>query len=364
MTRGVFVFISVVVLSVIGVFVYNTVLALGVTKELAYHAPDQCYRVTGQDMAGPEDIQLAGPYAIVSADDRRATSAAVAAGEAVNPAFGGIYVMDMRLPRPDALRMTHDGPADFHPHGLSIWKLDDHKYRLFLINHPVAGGHTVELFDWDVTQGMTMTHVETITDPHMLSPNDLVATGPRQFYFTNDSGSETDLGRMLEPLLRLSRAQVGYYDGAAARFVIEGLKMANGINISRDGSTLYVAELMAGTMNFYDIDLETMDVTFKDHVAINTGIDNIDVDEDGNLWIGAHPKLLAFVSYATDESKLAPTHVMKFTLDHEDGQGGRIDEVMLTDGSDISASTVAVKFGNRIAIGSVMDAHALICELD
>lgn len=363
MTRGVFVFISVVVLGCIGVFVYNTLLGLGVTKELAYHAPDQCYRVTGKDMAGPEDIQIAGPYAVISADDRRATSAAVAAGDAVSTKFGGVYVMDMRLPRPDALRMSHDGPEDFHPHGLSIWKLDDRKYRLFLINHPVAGGHTVELFDWDMDQGLVLTHVETITDPHMLSPNDLVATGPRSFYFTNDRGSETDLGRTLESVMRLSRSQVGYYDGTNGRFVITDLKMANGITTSHDGTELYVAELMRGTVNFYDIDQATMDVTLTDQVALNTGLDNLDVDEDGNIWSGAHVKLLDFVTYAGDETKLAPSHIVKLTL-NKDGPGGKVDEVLLSDGADISASTVAAKFGNRIAIGSVMDSHALICELD
>lgn len=367
MGRGIVIVFTVIVLAVIGVNVNNLLRTGGMYRDLVYHAPQNCTPIDG--MAGPEDIQMAGPYAIVSSDDRRATRAAKAAGTIEGTQFGNLYALDMRAENPNPLQLILDGPEDFHPHGLSIWQMGPDTYRLFLINHPAAGGHTVELYDWNAGEARAV-HVETIADPHMLSPNDLVATGPRSFYFTNDSGSETALGGMVESLFLLPRAQVGYYDGTAARFVIEDMVLANGINTSKDGTELYVSELGRAAIRFYDIDPETMDVKFRDIIGINTNPDNIDVAEDGSLWVGSHVNIFKFLAYAADDEALAPTHILKITLDREkakdmqSGLAGHIDEVMLTDGSDISASTVGVPYGDRFLIGSVMDSGILMCGIE
>jgi len=45
-----------------------------------------------------------------------------------------------------------------------------------------------------------------------------------------------------------------------------------------------------------------------------------------------------------------------------DGQAEKIDEVYSNDGSEISASSVAVVYGKAMLVGSVAS-HAIYCEL-
>ena len=38
---------------------------------------------------------------------------------------------------------------------------------------------------------------------------------------------------------------------------------------------------------------------FIEDIPCGTGVDNIEFDEEGNLWIGSHPSLLTFSAYHT-----------------------------------------------------------------
>lgn len=51
-------------------------------------------------------------------------------------------------------------------------------------------------------------------------------------------------------------------------------------------------------------------------IKCNTGVDNLEWDEEGNLWVGAHPKLLKFLSHASDANKKSPSHVIKIELNN------------------------------------------------
>jgi len=85
------------------------------------------------------------------------------------------------------------------------------------------------------------------------------------------------------------------------------------------------------------------------------------VDDEGNLWVGAHPKLLTFVEYREDASKRSPSQVLKLTPGA--GASFSVSEVFLSDGSDLSASTVGARYGDRLLVGSVLDAKSLDCRL-
>ena len=92
---------------------------------------------------------------------------------------------------------------------------------------------------------------------------------------------------MLENYLMLPRANVLYFDGNVFKEVANDLIFANGINVSPDGSRLYVAETTPHTIQTFNRDLFsgklTPDVTF----TLPAGPDNIDVDEKGDLWVAA-----------------------------------------------------------------------------
>lgn len=95
--------------------------------------------------------------------------------------------------------------------------------------------------------------------------------------------------------------------------------------------------------------------------SLGGGIDNLELDEDGALWFGAHAKLLTFVSHAKDAAIRAPSQVIRAW---RDPQGiWQYEELFLSAGEDLSASSVAAPVGDRLLIGSVFEPHFLDCRL-
>lgn len=81
----------------------------------------------------------------------------------------------------------------------------------------------------------------------------------------------------------------------------------------------------------------------------------------GSRCQGAEISLLTFVSYSKDADELAPSQVIRLTP-NEEGEFST-DEVFLSDGSDLSGSSVAARHGDRLLIGSVFDPRFLDCRL-
>ena len=89
---------------------------------------------------------------------------------------------------------------------------------------------------------------------------------------------------------------------------------------------------------------------------------SIEVDEDGNLWIGSHPKLLRFRAHAADPNELSPSQVLRISR----GPEGRyvVSEVYLDLGDQLSASSVAAVRGDRLLIGGIFDPRFLDCRFE
>ena len=166
---------------------------------------------------------------------------------------------------------------------------------------------------------------------------------------------------MLEEYLRLERAYVLYYDGTAFKKVAQSIALANGINVSPDGNTLYIAATVGRKIQVYTRQIPSGTLTLRDEIFLGTGVDNIERDPAGNLWVAAHPKLLTFVAHANDPATLSPSQVLKITP----GQDGhyQIDEIYLDTGEALSGSSVGAVFGHHLLIGSVFDDHFLVCEI-
>lgn len=295
---------------------------------------------------GTEDVTIHPQSGIVfvSAADRRSQ----------NPEAGGIWTFDIADPFQTLRYASVDGPDDFQPHGISLYIGEDGVQRLFVINHPVAGGHTVEIFDID--DEWRLFHAETIAYPELSSPNDLVAVGPRQFYATNDRGFIGGIMEPLEAYFGLPASSVSYFDGETGRMAATGLIYANGINISADGGTLYVAEFLGRRVNVFERNPDTGALRHLRSIPVRTGADNIEIDESGDLWIGAHPRVFDFLAHARDEAALAPSHVIRV-----DPQTGQVVTVLYTHGEELSGSSVGAPFGYQFVVGAVFDSNVLIC---
>lgn len=306
-------------------------------------------------IAGPEDITIdpQSGLAFISVDDRRANMANT------NTVKGGILLINLSDSVPTIKNITPSDLKDFHPHGISLWKEPDGRMFLFVITHGAnRDKQSVERFTW---RNDSLIYLETILDPALMtSPNDLTAVGERSFYVTNDHGySNAGLGRTLEDYLQRSISYVNYYDGNSFRKVATDIAYANGINHSADLSKVYVASCTGRKVLIYDRDPANGDLTLNEKIDVNTGVDNIELDADGSLWIGAHPQLLKFAGHAKDAKKHSPSQVIKLSKDKSGKY--QIEEIFLNDGIEYSGSSVGAVYKNKILIGSVFENSMLIC---
>jgi len=110
----------------------------------------------------------------------------------------------------------------------------------------------------------------------------------------------------------------------------------------------------------FDRDTSSGALTFGQEIDVGTGPDNIEIDASGDLWIGAHPKLLTFVAYAEDAAKRSPSQVLHVSR----GPAGdfKVEEVFLGRGDDLSGSSVGAWRDGRLLIGSVFDPYFLDCR--
>ncbi|HXH19450.1 MAG TPA: SMP-30/gluconolactonase/LRE family protein [Chitinophagales bacterium] len=352
MRKKIFAAIALVVVGVI-LFVIKTLYDAGEFKTLHPHFNGTISKIYG--ITGAEDITIdyQKRVAYLSADDRFATLKG-------NKGFGGIYKLEIDAPDARPVLMSRIPDHEIHPHGISLYKSPEGKSFLFVVDH-TGGNHAVLLFrfrdDSTLVQGRSYRDSTFI-----ISPNDVTAVDENRFYFTNDHGSRTGFGKTMEDYLQLKKSNVVYYDGTAYSIAAGRLAYANGINISRDGREVYVAATIGKSILVYHRDEITGELSLKNEIHLETGVDNIELDESGNLWVACHPRLLAFVRHASDTSRPAPSQVFKIM---RDGNGNfYAQEIYLNRGDELSASSVAAVAGKKLLVGPVLDNKILKCEME
>jgi arylesterase/paraoxonase len=191
----------------------------------------------------------------------------------------------------------------------------------------------------------------------MIKPNDLVMTDDDRFYFTNDHGYTKGLGMLLEDYAGLPFSNVIYFDGENYREVASNISYANGINYDAKRNLLFVASPRKFLVKVYKTNSDGS-LEFIENIDCKTGVDNIEFDDQGILWVGAHPNLLKFASYAKGKEKYSPSEIIK--IDYRGTNNYSVESIYLEDGKTMSASTVAAPFGDLLLTGNVMDDSFLI----
>ena len=337
------VFISLIV-AVAAAFGYLTLKSFNYFDRVERDFAGSCTPVSG--LAGPEDIQIdhARGRAFVSSLDRREDGAR-----------GAIHIFDLADPLGAGgwRDRTNGAPEEFEPHGLYFYSDEDHQ-RLFVVN---GVNNAVELFD--VLENGDLEHLESFTERRLTSPNDVVAVGPNEFYVTNDvkSGRHHLISAALY-LMRSAAGEVLYSNGTIWRVVAEDLRYANGVNVSPSGETLYVAETTGGAIRVYDRDASNAGLRLVRTIAVDGAPDNINVDDEGALWVGAPPKPLAGIRLGKDPEFTAPSQVVRIA-----GDGDRAAAIYRDTGEEISAATAAARSGSTLLIGAQFEKKFLICNL-
>ncbi|WP_417496638.1 strictosidine synthase family protein [Maricaulis sp.] len=347
--RNILIIVGLVVVAALARMAFVIIPASGMMAELTPVTPGQCEALT--IAPGTEDITIdpASSRVFVSTDDRR------------SGARGGIYAFDLNAPG-TLHEVTGDAPADFHPHGISLWTGADGAQRLFVVNHragfgTAGGAHAIEIFD--VGADGLLSHVESISYDELRSPNDVLAVGPRSFYATNDRAYHSGIMANLEAYFGLPLSSVSWFNGTDGDMVAHGIAYANGINISADGSEVYVSELLARRVRIYDRDAESGQLTANRAFGVPTAPDNIEIDERGDLWIGGHPRVFDFVAHAADASAMAPSHAVRLNP-----LTGETETALLVMDGSLNASSVAAERNGVLLVGAVFDDHILVCRGD
>ena len=331
--------LTLAVIAALALFVIYTFVSTGFFREINN---TEGYEVAAQlPLYGAEDLTISyeDGFMIISQDDRGASHRNV-------PREGGLYLLYLDSTELVPLRLETKDPL--LPHGISLFKMDSSRYRLFVVNH--FEGHSIEKFD---LVGDSLIYVETYRDPAILSPNDVVALDEDRFYFTNDHGYTSKFGLLLENYLGLSVSNVVFFDGADFAEVADGIAYANGINITNDGQQLLVASPRKFTLKYYEI-LGDGQLAFERDLDVGSGIDNIEIDPEGNLWMGSHPNLLAFTAYSQGKKPIAPAEIILVSPENA------VQSLYENDGELISAPSVVAPYNDLLFVGTVMDEYLTV----
>ncbi|PKN88948.1 MAG: hypothetical protein CVU51_02570 [Deltaproteobacteria bacterium HGW-Deltaproteobacteria-1] len=335
------------IIAIITGFVLMTFRDAGEFKILQPHSKYKCVKIA--NIPSPEDIAIdhSTGLAFISSSDWRA---------AMKGEFHQGAIFSYNLEGTPVLRnLTADLKIKFLPHGISFYAAPDGRKYLFVVNHPLPR-NCVEIFE---IQKNSLVHRETVEGKLIISPNDITAVGPRQFYITNDHGSSSALGKKLEDYLRMSRSNIVYYDGAKMRIVADGFSYANGIWATSDGKRLYAAATTG--KKFYEYERDA-DGNLKPYsqLDLGTGADNIDVDAKGIIRIAAHPKMITLLKYLGSKEIQSPSQIVEVFKNEKGGYSFK--ETYLNIGDELSASSVAAGYKDRLLVGAVCENHFLDCR--
>ena len=342
----------------IGLLVLKTLWNAGQFKRISPFSLYRCEQVTG--FPGPEDVVIDrdSGTALISFTDRRAAIA----GKAHS---AGIIAYSLTAPGAKPVQVKTDFKGAFTPHGIHLYHAPDGTKLLFAVNmgrdshfFESTGASTVEIFSY---RDGTLYHLETIAGAELSSPNDILAVGLRQFYVSIDHGATSVMGKKLESYLQLPISYILYFDGTRFKKAVDGIAYANGIALSPNGATLYVGATVGRKVHVYARNAETGELTQKASIPLATGIDNLDVDSDGTIWAGCHAKLLSFVAHSKDAGALSPSEVVRIRPLEKGGYD--VMRVYLNDGSELSGSSSAAAWKNRLLVGAVYDGRFLDCTL-
>lgn len=302
---------------------------------------------------GLEDITIDSQngYAYISSHNRRNFESR-----------GDIYLYKINDSTRTFINLTADFPKkDFRPHGISLFIENDSTKFLFVVCHG-TGRNSVERFK---IQGEKLVHLNTFGSTDFISPNDVHAVSPTAFYITNDHDDTQGFMRTVKDFLKIGTGSVVYFNGDNGKIVATGIPYANGIHTSKDGTKLFVASTSMNEVLVYNR-LPDNTITKEMTYDAGVGVDNIELDDAGNLYIGAHAQLLKYLGHAKDSTKLSPTVLLKLTYDETNKKFAK-KTIYTDDGSKLSGGSVAApytKANGKVVIlaGSVFERKMLVVD--
>ncbi|KAG4034208.1 hypothetical protein MFRU_003g01810 [Monilinia fructicola] len=291
----------------------------------------------------------------------------------------------------------NNGDGTFNLHGFDI-RLDPKSdtLSLLLINHrppinPVTGvsldavglgaNSTIELFQSHVGSD-SMRHVRTYTDPAIQTPNQVAWVNDNAFVFTNDHSAKVGFRRHLDIIL--GGGSVGYCDSHKNLCNIahsNGFTGPNGLVTGRDG-LIYVPNTLLHEIHVFSLTEENT-LLKLDTLQAPYPIDNMSVDENGDIVAASFPQAYKWAQSLDDQSIKVPAAVVRIRRKGNDfdrlnrGQakekkglgksekGYFVETVVEDDGGILSAVTTVVHDARKgkFYLGGITAPFIMTCEM-
>jgi hypothetical protein len=279
-----------------------------------------------------------------------------AAGKTQN---GTVMLIDMNAAEPHIRAALLSDPPDFRPIALSLYVPQHGARRLFVVDAGVSAP-AIHIFEQSSTGAFAL--VKTISDPLLVNPMSIVATGPEQFYVAldpswRDPRESSRLARLWSLAMPSSQSSVTYYDGQRFTSGVSGLEIAAGLAASSDGHTIYVSEMGGKTVHVFERDPTSSALKPKQSIALPSLPHHISVDAEGNVWIASYPRAVAALEALEGTPATAPTQVLKLAAN-----ATNVSEFYVNDGSALAGGSAAAAYGRRVLIASPSDRKLLLCQ--
>jgi hypothetical protein len=252
--------------------------------------------------------------------------------------------------------------SEFSPHGLGILTDPEDPSTLLIaaVNHKRKGS-VIEQFT--LRKGTKVAkHYATVKLPELNAPNDVQPLSKNSFYATNDISNEGVL-KVVEKYGRQPWGYVVHYDDGVTRKVAKEISYANGITMHKD--KVYVASTSNRHLRIYerkdDDGLKLLDIVELGQLA-----DNINVDQEtGAIYVAGHQNGFKFLDFVKNPAAKSPSVVTKVVPNNDEdqfyGKKYKASEVYVDDGSNLSAATVAVVYGDKSVVSGIYTKGIMVC---
>ena len=194
------------------------------------------FEIVCRDLQFPEGPVAMPDGSILLVETRRQTLSRVAPD-------GELSIIAHLGGGPNGAAIGPGGGAYVCNNGGATWVMHDGSY----VPHGPASDYVSGLIQYvDIASGACHTLYDSCDGKPLLGPNDIVFDDTGSFWFT-DFGIMPPGSKMLGALC-YARA-----DGTMIRRVVDGLLSPNGVGLSPDGQTVYVADTFSGRLYAYQI---------------------------------------------------------------------------------------------------------------
>ena len=263
--------------------------------------------------------------------DAVAKIAFVAAAAPTPSRQDGIYAYAFDTPGAQLEKLAGT-PPDFHPVALALTRPPGGEAILFTINRRGAA-YSIVVFRVTAANGAIRLEEKSSIGGHILAePADIAPVDGDRFYLVNRHVSHTALGRWLDDVLLLPRANVLYFDGMIFREVAKRLNSPDGVAVSPDGGHLLVSEFYSRRIVSFARNPFTGELKDAEVLSLPGGPGKL-ADADGSLIVAAMPKV-------------GVGEVLRVNL--QDGAPQSAERIFAEKGTAVAAAAEA---GGRLLIG-------------